>query len=127
MPHKRLLEKIRRYDVGEKCLKWIEAFLRNRKQCVIVNEHKSKGKQVRSGVHQGSVLGPLLFVLYINDLPEVMENGSEVYLYTDDIKVFRKIRSQDNMEKLQKDLICMRRWSEKWLLFFHPKKCRFMR
>ena len=51
-----------------------------------------------------------------------MENGSEVYLYADDSKVFRKIRSQDDMEKLQKDLDCMRRWSEKWLLFFHPKK-----
>ena len=73
------------------------------------------------------MLGPLLFVLYINDLPEVMENGSEVCLYADDTKVFRNIRSQDDMEKLQRDLDCMRRWSEKWLLFFHPKKCKFMR
>ena len=127
VPHGRLLEKVKSYNLGEKCSKWIEAFLKNRKQCVIVNEQKSEWKEVISGVPQGSVLGPLLFVLYINDLPEVIENGSEIYLYADDTKVFRKIRNPEDMERLQKDLECMKRWSEKWLLFFHPEKCKFMR
>ena len=127
VPHRRLLAKISSYKIGETCLKWIEAFLSNRRQCVIVNGQKSGWKEVRSGVPQGSVLGPLLFVLYINDLPEELNNGSEVYLYADDTKVYRHIKGQGDMEQLQEDINCMRKWSEKWLLLFHPKKCKFMR
>lgn len=127
VPHKRLLEKINSYGIVETCLKWIEAFLCNRKQCLIVNGQKSGWKEVKSGVPQGSVLRPLLFVLYINDMPEEVNNGSEIYLYADDTRVYRHIKNQRDMEHLQMDISCMRKWSEKWLLFFHPKKCKYMR
>ncbi len=70
-----------------------------------------------SGVPQGSVLGPLLLVLYINDLPEEVSNGSEIYLYADDNKVYRHIKSQVDTEYLQRDINSVRTWAEKWLLF----------
>ena len=127
VPHRRLLEKVKSYNIGEKYLKWIDAFLRPRKQRVIVNGQKSEWKDVKSGVPQGSVLGPLLFVLYINDLPGVMKNGSEVYMYADDTKVYRQIKNQNDVNQLQEDIECMKKWSEKWLLLFHPKKCKYMR
>ena len=74
----------------------------------------------------GSVLGPLLFVLYINDLPEMVRN-SEMFLYADDTKVFRMMKDESDCRKLQEDLNRMNGWSKKWLLRFHPKKCSMMR
>lgn len=68
-----------------------------------------------------------MFILYINDLPEILKNGSEIYLYADDTKIYRQIKTQDDMKLLQEDIDCMREWSEKWLLVFHPKKCKSMR
>ncbi len=75
---------------------------------------------------QGSVLGPLLFVMFINDLPEVITSGSEIYLYADDTKIYRRVRSKDDSELLQRDVECMKDWSEQWLMPFHPKKCKYM-
>ena len=80
------------------------------------------GREVTSGVPQGSVLGPLLFVLFINDLPDVVMHGSDVYLYADDTKIFRRITNEEDCDKLQEDLDELRKWSERWLLSFHPDK-----
>lgn len=78
---------------------------------------------VTSGIPQGSVLGPLLFVLYINDLPNVVHKDTFVYLFADDTKVFRKIESQADHNALQNDIDNLKRWSDTWLLKFHPQKC----
>ena len=66
---------------------------------------------------------PILFVIFINDLPEVLPNDSEIYLYADDTKLYRDIRLEEDRSKLQEDIHCMYDWSQKWLLKFHPDKC----
>jgi hypothetical protein len=75
VPHGRLLHKMHRYKISEKVTKWVESFLSNRIQKVIVNGTESKGYHVTSGIPQGSVLGPILFVIYINDMPEMVESS----------------------------------------------------
>ena len=77
---------------------------------------KSQWLPVTSGIPQGSVLGPLLFLIYINDLPENV--NSTVYMYADDTKVYREIQSDDDHEVLQRDLETLKTWSDRWLLKF---------
>ena len=84
----------------------------------------SSWSPVTSGVPQGSVLGPLLFVLYINDLPDQLECMS--LMFADDTKIFRTIKSTDDIAALQRDLIKHEEWSNTWLLKFHPDKCKVL-
>jgi hypothetical protein len=83
-------------------LNWIKDFLKNRTQKVMVNGAGSEWENVTSGIPQGSVLGPILFVIYINDLPDTVESDS--YLFADDTKIFRIIKGEDDKEILQDDL-----------------------
>ena len=123
VPHRRLIHKIEKYGITGNILGWTKAFLSGRTQCVVLNEVKSKIARVTSGIPQGSVLGPILFVIYINDMPEVVDKDSIVYLFADDTKVFRHIKSQEDTIQLQSDINNLLQWSEKWLLKFHPDKC----
>jgi hypothetical protein len=101
-------------------LGWIEGFLTDRYQCVSINEEISEWKEVISGIPKGSVLSPIMFVLYINDLPSSVD--SVAYLFADDTKIFRIINNFP--ETLQDDLKQLEKWSENWLLKFHPEKCK---
>ena len=74
VPHARLLSKLKSYGITGKLLQWIENFLSNRQQCVCLQGSRSDWIYIFSGVPQGSVLGPFLFIVYINDLPEVVSN-----------------------------------------------------
>ena len=105
MPHRRLPVKLEGYGISEYLLKWIEQFLTGRKQRVGVAGSFSQWSSVLSGVPQGSVLGPILFICYINDLPEVIT--SFVYMYADDTKIFKKANLLIDRENLQQDLITL--------------------
>ena len=124
VPHKRLLAKLEYYGIGAPIISWIDSFLTGRKQRVVVNGYSSGWAEVTSGIPQGSVLGPLLFVIYINDLPSNII--SDIYLFADDTKLYSKIDSLEDASQLQEDLRRLEQWSEKWLLRFHPDKCKVL-
>jgi ribonuclease P/MRP protein subunit RPP40 len=124
VPHRRLIGKLESYGVTGNILKWIKAFLSGRNQVVKVNGAESKSSSVISGVPQGSVLGPILFIVYINDLLENIE--SEGLLFADDTKIFNYIASRKDALTLQSDIYSLENWSQKWLLSFHPDKCHVL-
>ena len=94
VPHERLLLKLEVYGIQGKVLQWIRSFLSQRKQAVVINGVKSATSNVISGVPQGSVIGPLLFSIYVNDLPSVV--SSQVLLFADDVKLFCPIVNQQS-------------------------------
>ena len=124
VPHMRLMRKIESCGITGQVQRWIKSFLQGRRQRVRVGEAVSGWKKVTSGIPQGSVLGPTLFVLFINDLPQVVE--SRVALFADDTKVFREIQSDEDREKLQQDIDELLIWSKKWQLPFNESKCKVM-
>ena len=124
VPHRRLLHKLESYGITGNLQRWINAFLSDRSQVVLVNGTKSQSAPVISGIPQGSVLGPLLFVIYINDLPERVD--SDVYLFADDTKILRQVSSADDAIMLQNDLDSLERWSNDWLLKFNADKCHVL-
>ena len=114
VPHKRLIEKLRGYGIRDNLLSWIESFLSSRSQYVSVNGYNSKSIPVTSGVPQGSVLGPTLFIYYINDLPGLCEALCKIF--ADDTKTFKPIKCSEDSCKIQRTLNALSAWSEKWLL-----------
>ena len=124
VPHQKLLIKLREYGFESRLVEWIRAFLSKRKMRVIVNGCSSGWVGVLSGVPQGSVLGPLLFLLYVNDIPDWVTGN--VRMFADDTKIWRKIEGREDSEELQKDLDRLNEWSEEWLMQFNPDKCRVM-
>ena len=95
--------------------------LSNRKQRVSVNGALSDTTDVTSGVPQGSVVGPILFLLYINDINENIQ--SRIRLFADDCIIYRKINSNIDHQLLQTDLIQLEKWSDKWQMEFNISKC----
>ena len=124
VPHKWLMVKLQAYGISGDILNWINAFLDGRTQRVIVNGIASREEAVLSSVPQGSVLGPLLFVVYINDLPDTLVGNC--MMFADDTKSFREITDVADMNMMQNDLHLMEKWSKTWLLKFHPEKCVVM-
>ena len=124
VPHRRLIHKLKSYGICDPILSWIRDFLSDRVQRVIVNGSASQWAKVLSGIPQGSVLGPLLFVIFINDICESINSSS--YLFADDTKLFRVIKSNSDIATLQADLNTMIDWSDKWLLRFNKEKCKLL-
>ena len=106
-------------------MNWIYSFLSKRQQCVVVNGSKSTYEDVASGVPQGTVLGPILFLAHINDIAD--DVSSEVRLFADDCVCYREIKTTDDCEKMQKDIDTLGQWAEKWGMRFQPVKCNVMR
>ena len=104
VPHAPLLEKLAGIGLNPYIIRWIKSYLTDRKQFVVVDGSSSESLQVLSGVPQGSVLGPLLFVVYINDVVQQISNQSKINLFADDIALYRIIRSPDDYIFLQSDV-----------------------
>ena len=94
-------------------------FNRQRTQTVVIDGVTSNTVPVTSGVPQGTVLGPILFLIYINDLPEYLTH-SKLRLFADDSIIYKEITCQDDCKKLQSDLDAAARWEADWLMAFHP-------
>ena len=123
VPHGRLLVKLKGYGIKGKTLSVISDFLSDRSFCVNVGDRKSNYHPVTSGIPQGSVLGPLLFLIYINDLPEGILN--KLSLFADDLKMYA--RSSTYVDN-QKDIDVMDKWQQLWLVNFNTvdQKCKVM-
>nr|VZH94453.1 unnamed protein product [Spirometra erinaceieuropaei] len=125
VPHQRLLHKLSRTGVRGNLLKWIQSFLLDRCQTVHVGGQKSTEVAVESGVPQGSVLGPTLFIIYVNDCVSELDCG--VAMFADDITLWSVIRTADDEEHLQENLNRLQQWSKACLLPFNEKKCNILR
>ena len=119
VPHERLLIKIRSYGIDGDLYSWIKEFLSNRMQYVKVGDQYSDTRKVTSGIPQGSILGPISFLIFINDLPDYIKSISTIF--ADDTKAYN---SCDKSDQLQEDLIALNDWSIKWQLFFNCTKCK---
>ena len=125
VPHAGLLRKLEHYGIDSKILLWITNFLNNRKQRVVVDGSFSNYADVESGVPQGTVLGPLLFLLHINDLPSCV--NSKVRLFADHCLLYREIKNNQNQIDMQRDLDALMDWGSTWGMKFNAKKCNIMR
>ena len=122
LPHQRLLLKLKVHGIGNGMINWIEKWLIDRRQRVVVDGEVSNWKSVLSGVPQGSVLEPILFLICINDFDD--DIASKVLKFADDTKVFRKIKSDADRQHLQDDLNTLIEWSDKWQMLFNFGKCK---
>ena len=122
--HDLLMEKLRDAGLGGNLLTWFCAYLYGRRQRVTVLGATSRDLPVTSGVPQGSILGPALFLLYVNNLPDSILN-SKVAMFADDTKVYKVVTSEDDSAALQQDLDNLSSWSVASGLAFNDKKCKF--
>jgi len=124
VPHQRLLEKLKEFGIKGKLRAWLEDFLMSRTMTVGVRGAFSQLQAVLSGVPQGSVIGPLLFLLFVNELPNWIKN--ELRMFADDTKIWCPIKTTADSITLQQDLVSLCSWSEKWQLRFNADKRKVM-
>ena len=119
--HKRLLIKLKHYGIQSNTHNWINSWLTNRTQKVVIDGDCSNPANVTSGVPQGTVLGPLMFLLYINDIS--LDTKSKIRLFADDCVLYREILSEKDNQILQEDLNKLVFWSHEWQMSFNVDKC----
>jgi hypothetical protein len=124
VPHERLLLKLRAIGVKGKLLEWIREWLRGRRQRVVTGGECSEWSDVTSGVPQGSFLGPILFLIFINDIDEGIK--SRLWKFADDIKMMGGVSSKEDIEQIRRDLRQLYDWSNEWQLGFNLDKCKVM-
>ena len=121
VPHERLLAKLKSYGITNNIHSWIKSFLSDRKQRVRVNNSFSNFSPITSGIPQGSILGPVLFIIFINDLPDCVESGCKIF--ADDTKIYN---STENSGVIQDDINALLEWSNTWQLKFNAQKCNVL-
>ena len=121
--HSELLVKLWSFGITGNLWNWFRGYLSDRHQRVSLNQCLSDSLPVISGVPQGSILGPLLFIIFVNDLPSTV-TSSHIYLFADDTKCLQSVRSSSDCHSLQRDL---QNWSKYWNLQFNERKCVLLR
>ena len=122
VPHERLLLKLEAFGVRGHLLQWIRGFLTNRLQRVVISGKYSSWLPVQSGVPQGSILGPLLFILYVNDIYSVIRH-SKHGMFADDLSIYKDVSTPADCALLQQDLNSIVFWSKQWQLQLNCCKC----
>ena len=122
VPHQRLILKLKSHGMGNSTINWIEQWLTDRRQRVVIDGEVSSWKLGLSGVPQGSVLGPILFLVYINDLEEGVTG--KILICADDTNFFTKTKEIGDKHNLKDDIDKLVKWSEKWKMLFNFGKCK---
>ena len=124
VPHKRLMTKLKIHGIQGDVLNWMESWLKNRKQRVVINGKAFEWTNVISGVPQGSVLGPVLFLVYINDIDEGITGI--ISKFADDTKIANTVVSNAQVVEMQKNLDKLSAWGKKWQMSFNVEKCKVL-
>ena len=127
MDHSVLLQKLCNFGITGSLLQWCESYLSNRRQRVVLDGISSSWPDVPTGVPQSSLLGPLFFVLFVSDLPEVVLPGSTIALYAYDCKCSRIIDTVGDLDLFQQDLDNLHQWSVRNFMNFNVKQCKIMK
>ena len=127
VPHRKLIDKMQDLGLNEHILLWVKSYLTDRSQKVIVNGKASDPTPVLSGVPQGSVIGPLLFLIYIDGVMNLpLSEKSNLILYADDILLYRAIKCESDYSVLQDDINTINYWVEENHMQFNTAKCKYM-
>jgi hypothetical protein len=126
VPTRRLLEKVKAVGIGGRVLAWIEKWLTDRKQRVVLQGESSEWEPVKSGVPQGSVLGPVLFLIFIRDIDTAAGQNTLIKKFADDTKAAGRADNQEETGELQGVLDNMEEWAARWKMEFNIKKCKVM-
>ena len=126
VPHNELLFKLCSMGITGNLWKWFKEYLCDRKHCVSIKGVNSTLLPVISGVPQGSILGPLLFLVYVNDIPTSMYKCT-TYLFANDTKILKPIHNPNDECELQEDIDALLSWCKKWKMSLYPEKCAAMR
>ena len=124
VPHCRMMKKFSGYEICGNLLRWISNFIKHRQQRIVINGVCSDWINVKSGVPQGSVLRPLLFLLYLNDIPDTI--SCSLKLFADDVKMSSSIQHPSDLVHLQHNIDLLNCWSQKWQLYLNISKCKFL-
>lgn len=126
VPHQRLIHKLRSHGISGSLLTWISSWLYCRRQRVQISGAKSEWIRIASGVPQGSVLGPVLFLIYINDLGIDVNESTTILKFADDTKIYAACNNEDDHRLIQSDLSKLEMWAKDWQMEFNVKKCKTM-
>ena len=125
--HDLILKKLKhQYHIDGFLLRFFVSYLKDRYQRVVINNEQSTDLRVHSGVPQGSILGPTIFILFLNDITEGLSIGTNITMYADDTKIWRRIISTDDHYILQRDINHLLNWASTNKMIFHPAKCKVL-
>ena len=124
--HSKLLVKLKSYGIGYELLNWFQNFLTGRSQMVVIDGHLSTSVNVISGVPQGSVIGPILFILFVNDIVDILPDSVHCKLFADDIKLYSSVDISLPINSLHVALDLIVEWANIWQMPINASKCNVL-